>query len=165
MIIINVLLFAILFHLIGGWIPKLPRFIPVGIALFFIYHNHNDIYEFIAYSWIFYCLKLLPTNTLLSAINGKLPSRKDGKWQWMQKLALGLNPIVIDGHIIGRYYGYIRALPAIPAIIYLMNPWLLLAFSQGEIYFIAGWLSRKYLKLNYMMIAECVLGAIFGFCL
>ena len=159
MLILNIIACAICFHLIGGWLPKLPRVFPIAVISTLIVLQHQQTGDLIAFIWLFYCMRLLPTNALLSAINGQFPTRKDGIWQWMQDAARIGDP---NGYRFGMTYGFFRAVPALPTVLYFLNPWMLIVPFQGFIYYFAGWLARKFPRLNAILIAECTMGAILG---
>lgn len=113
----------------------------------------------VAMYWVVFCLTIIPTNTLLSAIHGRMPGRKDGRWQFLQAAAIRVTnylPPRWCAYDVGIAYGTLKALLALPAMIYV-NPWLCLLLGQGMIYFACG-----KLKARQVNIAEGITGALLG---
>ncbi len=165
MTILNIIVFAFLFRVLGGMFTKknpitgedenaVPRYISLPIVGVSIVLQVHDIWHLLAYGWLFYCVRLIPTNVLISATHGLYP-RPDANWQWLRNLALHLSGNYKTYYWLGIVYGTLRAALALPAMIYLGSYWLLL---QGFIYYLAGRLNQS----KGVMIGEIVSGGIFG---
>ena len=169
LLLFNIVAFGSIFRLVGGWIPNLIRCVPVIAIILIIGTQHPNIYEFAAYMYAFYTLRLLPTNALMSAHHGMLPTRTDGKWQWMQQIAFLMSKGK-SGYWFGICYGIIRGLCVIPAVIYLAHyvaVWKIILFvigalSQGLIYYATTQYSTKFTTLFPTKVAEICVGIVFG---
>jgi len=177
--IFNILFFGFLSAVIGGLFTKtnpvtgkpenaVSRWISLSLVFIVLALQSSSIPLLLAWGVVFYVVRLIPTNTMLSAVNGNPPAREDSwKWQWMQDLAYWIrwhSPLPPSDYWLGIYYGAIRASLAIPAILYIGNPWLLLFLLQGAVYYAAGVFQRRFypMKDYAPRIAEVISGALFG---
>ena len=106
-------------------------------------------WELLAWIWVLVVMGAFPTNGLLSATHGREPTREDHKiFRWMRECAQAVS--VDDWFKYGRYYGLLRALPAVPAMVVIGNPFMLALLLHGDIYWLAGRFSDWFVesKLN-----------------
>lgn len=179
--IFNCLFFGFISMVLGGLFTKIdpvtgepenavPRWISLS-AIFIVLglQFYAEPVLFLAYLWCFYCFRLLPTSSLLSAVHGYKPTRDDGRWDWMQDLAMmirGWLPLLpINYYAFGIIYGFLRASLAIPAIIVTGN-WYFLGFLFiGIFYYIGGYIGRKYNGKDNVRYVEGFIGFLFALCL
>lgn len=134
MIIFNIIAMAALNRLLGGGFSKstdFPRWIVLLAVGALIAMNVPFGWGLAAYGYIFAIFRLLSTKPLLRATMGDT----HGIWQSALKNCL-----------------------ALPAIIYLGNPWLFLIFLQGAIYYACGKIKVRY----PVMLAELLTGGMLG---
>lgn len=127
---------------------------------------HNLIHPLLLL-YIVQMITVVPTNGLMTCIHGKLPQREDGKWQWMQDaatiIAAKILPFRFDnppyeGFAWGIIYGAVRALPTLPAAIYLFGSLGLVVLLHGLLFFLCGRISQT----NGVLYANGITGAIMG---
>ena len=126
---------------------QFPRPLWLAICFTMAYGVTADLYDALAYLYIFAVMGCLPTNALMSCVHGKLPDRPDGKWQFMQDLAMKITrrlPSRYGYWDFGIVYAAIPASWTLPAIIWLGNYWLLLLLLQGVVVFFLGRISQKW---------------------
>lgn len=177
----NILFFSYISAVLGGLHTKtnpvtgkpvnaVSRWISLSLVFIVLALQSSSIPLLLAWGWVFYVSRLIPTNAMLSAVNGNAPAREDSwKWQWMQDLTINIDHVLVkrnmsSWHIYGIIYGFIRASLAIPAILIIGNPWLLLFLLQGVLYYAAGVFQRRFfvMKDYAPRIVEVLSGAIFG---
>lgn len=169
MIIFNAIAFAILWRMLGGSFGNPKRWIALCYVGFFLLAQHT-IGDAVLYGAIFYVLRILPTNALLSATHGQRPLRPDGRWNFLQIIAFKIcrkidrlnydlggktyPKMVFNTGMYGwgMIYGFVRACLALPFIFLVGNYWMCLFLLQGVIYRLAG----------SAIIAEMVCGFLFG---
>jgi hypothetical protein len=180
MTLFNILFFGFMSAVLGGLFTNIkgenavPRFVSL-FAMFIVLslQFYTEPVLLVAYAWCFWCFRLLPTQSLFSAVNGKAPTRDDSKlWDWLQNLAAmiaaGFHPWTngeVNAYVFGIIYGFLRASLAIPAIIAIGNWWLLLFLLTGFAYYAAGWYGRRYNGKDNVRWVEGLIGAIYGACL
>ena len=177
MLIFNLLFWAGISAVIGGLFTnsKGENAVPRAVSLTACFvvlalQMYGEPVLLAAWGVVFYVVRLIPTNTMLSAVNGNPPAREDSwKWRWMQELAYETDHVLVkcginSWYVFGIIYGIIRASLAIPAILIIGNPWLLLFLLQGVLYYAAGVFQRRFypMKDYAPRIAEVFSGAIFG---
>lgn len=174
LIIFNTIAFALISHIIGQY-KSITRALPISIAFAIIALQHLNLGVIAAYMALFTIVRLLPTQSLFSAVHGKPPGREDGRWQFLQTITIEIDRVLCDRisnkewYCFGITYGFVRTFLAFPAMVIIGGySWLLL--GQGAIYFLGGYIARK-LGLgdkgmtDSVMYSEMVIGALFGACL
>lgn len=164
MTIFNILFFGFMFRVIGGMftnskdknaVPRLASLIAVGAIITL---QVDDVVRLGALLWLFYVVRIFPTNTLFSAVHGGLPRPENAVYsQIIQDIAKGVDIKLNrrDYKMLGVIYGTLRASLALPAML-IVGGWLFLA--QGVVYYLAGRINER----HGVAIAEVVSGAIFG---
>lgn len=178
----NILFFAFISALLGS--GKVPRFVSLG-AVFIVLglQFYAEPVLLAAWLWVWGCVRLLPTNSLLSAVHGYKPARDDSRlWDWLQDLAIYAEKLTRtkkekvgafkvetytdpNYYIFGIIYGFLRASLAIPAIIIIGNWWPLLFLLSGFIYYAAGWYGRRYNGKDNVRWVEGFIGFLYAICL
>jgi len=175
MMILNILISAFFFCYRG----RGGKFWYFALMAPFIALQIHSIWELVGWLWVLVVMGAFPTNGLLSATHGNKPGRDEGKWfRWMQ---LGAEAVANDDWFkYGRYYGLLRALPAVPAFFMIGNPFLIALLFHGDIYWLAGRFcgrfrqSRISLYLPFkarqflfapVTIAEVLVGGLMGACI
>lgn len=156
-----------LFAMRGSGLPK-ALWYAVMVAI--IYGVTMSLYDTALWLWVLIVAGSLPTHAMFSAIHGNPPGRDDGNWQWLQELSRTINgalPAISSAELInsnwgakrfGIIYGAVRSSLAIPAIILLGKPWLLLLLLQGGMLYVAG----KFCGNKTVRVVEFCVGAIIG---
>lgn len=177
MLIINAIFFGFIFRVLGGAITKqssatgemenaVPRYLSVGAVLIFLCFNYMLQPLIILPMFTAFCIvRILPTQALLSAINGKAPFRSDSYWQFLQDWTFdtwrNLPEQYQTWKIWAIIYGAVRCSLLIPLAV--VQPWLLAFLGLGLIYYAAGKIAEL-LKMNNRSssIAEISAGVLFG---
>ena len=192
MIIFNIISCSIIFRLLGGGFSKstdFPRFISIGLIIVIIGLNVATIADAIAYFWLFFVVRLIPTQALLATcIDGKAPVRKDGIWQFLQAITFNIwlaidkflydlifptrgkarialvkiRSVLTSLQTWGIIYGVIRVSLALPAILWIGKPWLLVFLGLGILYAICGAFTRRFGYGQPVLLSEIIVGACFG---
>jgi hypothetical protein len=139
----------------------MPRFLWVTLMAAFAYGITDDVWQTLLWLWVYVVAGCLPTNALMSAVHGIFPMRGDGRWQFLQIATVAITerlPSKWAFYDFGIVYGILRNSLAIPAIIMLGKPWLMLILTQGFVYFACG----KLYKRNAVRLGEFIIGAIIG---
>jgi len=109
---------------------KLPHWAWLILAAF--------ITQSIPAMWIIFVVTILPIQSLFSATHGNPPNRGDGRWEFLQDATFYLmhrfvphKNLVHWWQAYGMVYGAIRGSLALPAIVWLGSPVLLLVMLQG----------------------------------
>jgi len=163
MTLLNPLLFALIFACIGRYNH---RWLPITIAGLLLVWRVSSIPLLLAYGWLFFIVRIVPTHGLFSSIHGEYPTRTDDKWDFLRRCTNKLWHLFPEIKLLDNYYfwgilyGLVRASLAIPAMIYI-GGWSYLFLLHGAIYYVAGRISQRY----SVRIAECVSGAIYGACI
>ncbi len=169
MILINILLSALVFAMIGGRFNtrdrKIHRAYPVIIMAGLLFVNHPD-FTFPIWLVIFGIVRLLPTGGLLTAANGEPPIADGSKVEFAlyditMRIWKRLPVCCTNWHVWGVIYGFIRAILAIPFLVLVGNYWFLAFLAQGAIY----WACTKQKKYAAVSLAEVITGIIFALCL
>ena len=169
MTLFNIITFALLFRIIGGMFSddkgnnKVPRYVSLPTVAALIVWQVQDVVQIVTYGWLFYVVRLLPTQALFSAVHGQPPTREDKHWNFLQTITFKIWKLHPTNYYVwGIIYGFVRASLAIPAMIYLGGlSWLFLA--QGMLYFISGRICNKLSRGDSAVAsAEVVSGIIFG---
>jgi hypothetical protein len=132
------LVFSLLFRLLGGGFSantNFPRWIVLLACGAVVGFNIPFGWGLLAYGYIFCIFRLLSTKPLLQATMGDA----NGIWKSSLKNCF-----------------------ALPAIFYIGNPWLVLIFFQGAIYYACGKITREGDKIPPVMLAELITGGMFG---
>jgi len=118
------------------------------------------IVQSIPLMWVVCVMVIPPTQCLFSAVHNQPPGRRDSAmWYWMQSLAYKLRSrFNWNWYGFGIAYGAIRAIPTLPAIIYLGNPWLLLLFGHGLYLYLVA----KFAGGRTVRVVEGAIAAIIG---
>ncbi|NBW13721.1 MAG: hypothetical protein EBR82_37550 [Caulobacteraceae bacterium] len=126
--------------------------------------NAQTLYlaDTLAGMWIVVVVTIMPPHAMFSAIDGKMPGRKDGGYQWMQNLAYKATralPHKWAFYDLGIVYGLIKGCLAIPAILWLGHPVLWLLLLHGLFLFVMATLGGK---SKTVRIVDGVIGLIIG---
>jgi len=113
----------------------LPRAVLLTAGFIVLGLQADSIWMLAAYCWLFWVIRCAPTQALFSAVHGKLPERSD----WITKLV----PSCYEGYEYGMVAGAIRTLPALPAMLIIGNPFLVVFFAIGVFYYIGGYVARE----------------------
>lgn len=166
MIFFNIIFFGYISAVLGGLhtkpdpitgepINKVRRYLSLPACFIVLALNaYPDLIALVAWGWLFWCIRLFPTQALFTAVHCKIPKRDD----WITKLV----PIGYFSYDYGIIAGIIRTLPAFPSMLYIGNPFVAIFFSIGIFYYIAGWYGRKYNGKDNVRWAEMVIGGLFG---
>lgn len=116
-----------------------------------------------AWMWVLCVLTMLPPHALFSAIHGEAPKREDGRWQWLQIAAKWMadHPKALDWQYwywFAILYGAIRTLLIIPAVIWLNEPWIMLAMLQGVLMWVCGKVSKTHAVRMQEFISAAFIG-------
>lgn len=154
MTLFNIPLFAILSMVLGG--SLIPRAIPLVLGVVWLsLQLHGDLMLLAAYLWLFWCIRLFPTQVLFTAMHGVMPEREG----WITKLT----PKTLTGYDFGIVAGAIRTLPALPAMLYIGNAYMAVFFAIGILYYAMGWCNRKInAQGDNVRYVEGFIGALFG---
>lgn len=140
------IVYGILFATRGDG-SKFPRWLWLLMCGAIAYGVTADIYDTLAYLWVFAVFGCLPTNALMSCVHGKLPDRADGKLQFMQDWAMMITrrfPNKSAYYDFGIIYAMIRGFWAWPAIIYLDSVPMAFLPLQGLLLFVLGRINQRY---------------------
>jgi len=178
MTIIDIIVFACLFRLLGnsGRIKICTRWLEwdytierrawiIAFAAAYILLLLWDWKLTAAYMLVFMVARTLPTSPLFSALHGKAPTREDGRWQFLQDWTFWIWKKIPDPSFFtwGIIYGMVRMCLAIPAMLYIGNPWMFSLLGIGIIYYIAGRVATMLKQgAKAAMYAESATGALFG---
>lgn len=135
----------------------ISRTVYVILCLWVTYTTTLSLTDTAAWMWVLCVLTMLPTNTLLTAIHGIWPKRKDGRWQLLQDAAIAICnkwPVLN----LGVVYGAVRASLILPAALWIGEPWLVLCLLQGALYWVCGRISQQWAA----RMSEGVSGAFVG---
>lgn len=155
---------------------KIPRWVYVNICVIVVfYHTISSLSSIwsiytdtAAWMWVLCVLTMLPPQSLFSAIHGEAPKRRDWNWYFLQRWS-GINAKYVyklsDDERKNFWYGFamvygaIRALLIIPAVIWLNEPWLMLAMLQGVLMWVCGKVSVKHAVMLHWFIVAGFIGA------
>ncbi len=151
---------------------KIPRPVYVGICALVVAINIPDMgytwlyfVTFAAWMWVLCVLTMLPPHALFSTVHGNPPGRGDGRWNFLQSAARWLTRKWLRNDCRDYWicyallYGAIRALLIIPAVIWLNEPWLMLAMLQGVLMWVCGKASIRYAVRMQEFISTAFIGA------
>jgi hypothetical protein len=139
-------------------IPR--RYILPPLFAYILFACSFDLVQFSAVVWLFTVVRLLPTNGLLTATDGRFAHRSDGRWQFLRTITDFLTPRNSTTKTWAIIYGTVRSLLAIIPILYLGGiAYFFLA--QGLLYWLCGKASARH-GSKY---AEALTGMICGACI
>ncbi len=129
----------------GGYIS---RRLYVVLCVWIVATSTLSATDTIAWMWVLCVLTMLPPHALMSAIHGNPPQREDGRWEFLKRLAFKTTwatsrDLMFFWYLFSIWYGAIRAMLIIPAVVWLGKPWLMMAMLQGVLYHVCGRLSKK----------------------
>jgi len=160
--IINIIVLSLASRLLGGMGKKegedvCKTCINIPLFAYILYACDFDLVQFGAIIWLFAVVRLLPTNGLLTATDGRFAHRSDGRWQFLRTITDFLTPRNSTNKFWAIVYGTVRSLLALPVIIYL-GGFAYFFLAQGLLY----WLCGRALKHNGSKVSEVVTGMIIG---
>lgn len=183
MLIFNLLFFPYISAALGGLHSKInpitgkevnavPRWITLS-AIFVVLglQYYQEPVLLAAYLWVFWVIRLAPTNALLfPAVHGwshkkNDTDRHDNHWQFLidatewacKKLKLSNNY-----YAFGIIYGALRSSLALPAIAIIGNWWMLIFLAIGLFYFAAGYVHRNYNGKDNVRFVEAFIGFLYA---
>jgi len=138
----------------------------VGVVSVNLGNGIDHLPDFAAWMWVLCVLTMLPPHAMFSALHNGAPSRSDKFWQFLQVAAfwatVKVAPKMKNFNICyAMLYGAIRSLFIIPAVIWLNEPWLMLAMLQGVLMWVLGRMNQsRAVMVHWFIVAGFIGGMI-----